>query len=65
MTRISGHDFTTAKFDTTSFLLNNSHIIDRAQHWSNLLFEEALATRRQKPEQNHGTKASRELAVFY
>ena len=55
----------TEQFDMTSFLLNNSYIIDRAQHWSNLLFKEALAIRRQKPELNHGTKAFRELAVFY
>ena len=56
----------TEQYDFTSFLLNNSYIIDRAQHWSNLLFKEALAIRRQKPELNHGIKASRELSqVFY
>ena len=53
------------QFDLTSFLPNNSYIIDRAQHWSNLLLKEALAIRRQKPELNHGTKASRELLIFY
>ncbi len=57
------HD--TKQFDMTSFLLNNSHIIDKAQHWSSLLFKEALAIHQQNPELNHGSKASRELAVFY
>ena len=56
----------TEQFDLTSFLLNNSHIIDRAQRYcSNLLFKEALAIRRQKPELNHGTRASRELSGLF
>jgi predicted RNA-binding Zn-ribbon protein involved in translation (DUF1610 family) len=54
----------TDQFNLTAFLLNNCNIIDRAKHWSNLLFKEALAIHRQKPELNHGTKASRELSVF-
>ena len=49
----------TDQFNLTAFLLNNCNIIDRAKHWSNLLFKEALAIHRQKPELNHGTKASR------
>ena len=63
--QLSTDEPNTEQFDLTSFLLNNSHVIDRAQHWSNLLFKEALAIRRKKPELNHGTKASRELSVFY
>ena len=55
----------TDQFNLTAFLLNNCNIIDRAKHWSNLLFKEALAIHRQKPELNHGTKASRELSVFF
>jgi hypothetical protein len=35
------------------------------QPCSNLLFKQALAIHRQKPELNHGTKASRELSVFF
>jgi hypothetical protein len=54
----------TDQFDLTAFLLNNCDI-DRAKHWSNLLFKEALAIHRQKPELNHCTKASRELSVFF
>jgi hypothetical protein len=55
----------TEQFDLTAFLLNNCDIIDRAKHWSNLLFKEALAIHGQKPELNHGTKVSRELSVFF
>ena len=39
----------TDQFDLTAFLLNNCDIIDRAKHWSNLLFKGALAIHRQKP----------------
>ena len=46
------------------FILNNSKIIDRSDHWSWLLFKEALAIRRFKPELNHGTKASKDLIIF-
>ena len=46
------------------FILNNTVIIDKARHWSLLLFKEALAIRRQKPDLNHGVKASLELSVF-
>lgn len=53
------------RFDLTLFLLHNSIILDKAKHWSVLLFKEALAIHRQKPELNHGIKASRELLVFY
>ena len=63
--QISTDEPNTEQFDLTSFLLNNSHIIDRAQHWSNLLFKEALTIRRQKPELNHGTRASRELSGLF
>ena len=52
------------QLDMTSFLVNNACIIDGVQHWSNLLFKEALAIHRQKPELNHGTKAPKELSVF-
>ena len=55
---------TKEQFDLTLFLLHNSIIPDKAKHWSVLLFKEALAIHRQKPELNHGIKASRELAVF-
>ena len=46
------------------FIFNNSKIIDRSDHWSLLLFKEALAIRRFKPELNHGTKASKDLIIF-
>ena len=36
-------EYDNEQFDMTSFLLNNSCIVDRAQHWLNLLFNEALA----------------------
>ena len=45
----------------SEFIFNNSKIIDRSDHWSLLLFKEALAIRRFKPELNHGTKASKDL----
>ena len=46
------------------FIFNNSKIIDRSDHWSLLLFKEALAIRRFKPELNHGTKAFKDLIIF-
>ena len=55
---------TNEQFDLTLILLHNSIILDKAKHWSVLLFKEPLAIHRQKPELNHGIKASRELAVF-
>jgi hypothetical protein len=45
----------------SELIFTNSKIIDRSDHWSLLLFMEALAIRRLKPELNHGTKASKEL----
>jgi hypothetical protein len=57
---------TNERFDPTLFLLHNSTILDKAKlHWSVLLFKEALAIHRQKPELYHGIRASRELLVFY
>ena len=44
------------------FISNSSKIIDRSDHWSLLLFKEALAIRRFKPELNHGTKASKDFS---
>ena len=38
--------------------------IDLKHVWSLLLFKEALAIRRFKPELNHGTKASKDLIIF-
>ena len=59
---------TNERFDLTLFLLNNSTILDNAKLKEALLKEallkEALAIHRQKPELNHGIKASRELIVF-
>ena len=55
---------TNERFDLTLFLLHNSTILDKEKHWSVLLFKEALAIHRQKPELNHGIKESRELIVF-
>jgi hypothetical protein len=49
---------TNERFDLTLFLLHNSIIVDKAKHWSVLLFKEALAIHGQKPELNHGIKAS-------
>ena len=46
------------------FIFNSSKIIDRSDHWSLLLFKEALAIRRFKPELNHGTKTSKDLIIF-
>jgi DNA-directed RNA polymerase subunit M/transcription elongation factor TFIIS len=48
----------------SELIFTNSKIIDRSGHWSLLLFKEALAIRRLKPELNHGTKASKELVIF-
>ena len=48
----------------SEFIFNNSKIIDRADHWSLLLFKESLAIRRFKPGLNHGTKASKDLIIF-
>ena len=48
----------------SELIFTNSKIIDRSDHRSLLLFKEALAIRRLKPELNHGTKASKELVIF-
>ena len=45
-------------FDLCNFILNNCVIIDKANHWSVLLFKETSAIHRQKPVLNHGAKAS-------
>ena len=55
---------TNERFDLTLFFLHNSTILDKAKHWSVLLFKEALTIHRQNPELNHDIKASRELIVF-
>jgi hypothetical protein len=44
--------------------LNNSSIVDKAKHWSVLLFKDDLAIRRQEPELNHGIEASRPLSLL-
>jgi hypothetical protein len=46
------------------FLYFQNFGILQEDHWSLLLFKEALAIRRLKPELNHGTKASKELVIF-
>ena len=51
--------------NSTQLILNNCKIIDKAEHWSLLLFKEALATHRQSPSLNHGTKASKDIIIFY
>ena len=53
------------KTNLYDFAFNNFVIIDKADHWSALLYKEALAIHRQKPQLNHGTKATRELVIFY
>ncbi len=45
-------------------VFHNTKIIDKANHWSLLLYEESLAIQRRKPELNHGIKASKELIIF-
>ena len=47
-----------------SLILNNCIIIDKSRHWSLLLYKESLHIQRQKPELNHGCKASKELIIF-
>ena len=46
-------------------IFNNCKILDKAKHWTLLLFKEALSFHREKPLLNHGTKASKELVIFY
>ena len=45
-------------------VLANTHVLDSSNHWSVLLFKEALAIRRCKPLLNHGLKASKEFILF-
>ena len=53
---------TNERFDLTLFLLHNSTILDKAKHWSVLLFKEhSQLTGKNR---NYGIKASRELIVF-
>ena len=51
-------------FPLESLILDNCVIIDKSKHWSLLLFKESLHIQRQKPEPNHGSKASKELCIF-
>ena len=51
-------------FDLCNFILSNCKIIDKANHWSVLLFKAALAIHRQKPVLNHGATGSRELSLL-
>ena len=49
---------------TEAIIYQNCTIIDKSRHWSLLLYKESLHIHRQKPELNHGTKASKELVIF-
>ena len=51
--------------NSTQLILNNCKIINKAEFWSLLLFKEALAIHRQNPSPNHGTKALKDLVIFY
>ena len=51
-------------FPLESLILDNCVIIDKSKHWPLLLFKESLHIQRQKPELNHGSKASKELCIF-
>ena len=46
-------------------IFNNCKILDKAKHWTLLLFKAALSIHREKSLLNHGTKASKELVIFY
>ena len=46
-------------------IFNNCKVLDKAKHWTLLLFKEVLSIHREKPLLNHGTKASKELVIFY
>ena len=54
----------TINTNTTQLIFENCKIIDRSDHWFLLLYKESLATRRMKPELNHGAKASKERIIF-
>ena len=45
-------------------IFNNCKILDKAKHWSLLLFKEALSIHREKPLLNQGAKALKELVIF-
>ena len=51
-------------FTSESIIFNNCKILDKSRHWSFLLFKESLYIHRQRPELNHGCKASKELMIF-
>jgi hypothetical protein len=51
-------------FELTLFLLHNSIILDKAKHWSVLLFKEALAIHRQKPELNQSVLRTTALLLI-
>ena len=51
-------------FTSESIIFNNCKILDKSRHWSLLLFKESLYIHRQRPELNHGCKASKELIIF-
>jgi hypothetical protein len=50
--------------NSTGLTFTNCKIIDSSDQWS-LLFKESLAVHRQKPDLNHGAKASKELLIFH
>ena len=59
-----------AQFDphtTEAIIYQNCVILDKSRHWSLLLYKESLHIYLfyiQKPELNHGTRASKELVIF-
>ena len=57
--------FNLDEFTLESIIYNNCKILDKSRDWSLLLFKESLYIHRQRPELNHGCKASKELMIFY
>lgn len=48
----------------TEVTFPNCKIIDKTDHWSVLLYKNALAIRRLKPNLHHGTKASKDIITI-
>jgi len=47
-------DDTVTQPDIPNIIFNSINIIDRAQHWSELLLKESFAIKNQIPRLNHG-----------
>ena len=60
---VNNHEFKCNKFDITK-IRSNTIVLDKADNWKELLFEEALLFKSHKPSFNTGLKASKVAIIL-